>query len=105
MVANVRRVVITHPEWGIYLGSCFGLGFWSKLDCAGQSEACTFADEADAEDYVKTWDENNDPSDYTFVAIVCGTFATIAQLKGIGLDTTEMERELLLYGSDDAVTA
>jgi len=96
----MARTVITHPDWGVYLGSWLGLGFFSKLDCAGQHEACTFESEADASEFIKTWDENSDPSIFTFVPVKSGEFATIAELKAAGLDTSEMERELLIYGSD-----
>lgn len=35
-------VVIVHPDLGVYLGSCLGLGFWSKMDPVGQPAAVTF---------------------------------------------------------------
>jgi hypothetical protein len=44
--------VINHPEMGVYLGSCMGLGFWSRLDPVDdtaatfdtQEEACRWID-------------------------------------------------------------
>ena len=50
-------VVIVHPEWGIYLGTCLGLGFWSKMDPAGQDAAVTFPSEEDANRHMDSWDE------------------------------------------------
>lgn len=51
------RVIIIHPEAGIFLGACMGLGFWSKLDPAGQVEAVTFPDETEAKRYLDSWPE------------------------------------------------
>jgi hypothetical protein len=60
------RIVIEHREMGIYLGSFLGMGFWSKLDLAGQDQAVTFTNETEAQEFVSSWDENNDPNDYTY---------------------------------------
>ena len=38
---TINLYVIEHPEWGYFLGRAMGLGFWSKLDPAGQ--VCCFA--------------------------------------------------------------
>lgn len=51
------RFVLYSPEAGVYLGNCMGLGFWSKLDAAGQTMACTFPTEQDAAEHVASWDE------------------------------------------------
>lgn len=45
---TVTRFVLYHFEWGIFLGECLGMGFWSLLDPVGQPAACTWATEADA---------------------------------------------------------
>lgn len=60
-------VVIVHPEMGIYLGLCFGLGFWSKLDPVGQTSAVCFDDEPQAREHIATWEEQ--PEGVTFVAV------------------------------------
>lgn len=44
---------------GVYLGSCLGLGFWSKLDPAGQVSAVTFKSKQDAKNYIASWDNPN----------------------------------------------
>lgn len=51
-----RGLVIVHPENGIYLGSCMGLGFWSKLDPVGQDAAVVFPTQEDARSHVESWD-------------------------------------------------
>ncbi len=89
------RVVITHPEFGAYIGSFLGLGFWTNMDCAGQTECVTFADETDARDFIKTWSENNDPVAYSFVTVNASSWADIATLKAAGIDTVALERESL----------
>lgn len=90
------RVVITHPEMGIYLGCCLGLGFWTKLDPVGQGEAVTFEDESDARDYVCSWDENNDPDVYTYVPVSSGS---IRGLTDAGLEPLlgDMAADYLRY--------
>ena len=93
--------VITHDEWGIYLGSCMGLGFWSRLDPAGQIEAVVFEDPATARTYIRGWDENNDPTDYRFVEVKAtyAKYATLADLKAAGLGhlVGEMEKSGLEF--------
>ena len=63
------RFVIVHPEWGIYLGSCVGLGFWSQLDPVGQTHAVTFESIEEARTHIMSWDENNNPKLYKFVKV------------------------------------
>ena len=48
--------VLHHPEFGVYLGSCMGLGFWSKLDPVGQDAAITFPSEKEARKIAASWD-------------------------------------------------
>ncbi|CAK7259125.1 hypothetical protein [Shinella sp. WSD5-1] len=79
------RVVIVHPEMGIYLGSCFGLGFFSLLDCAGQTAACTFEDECDARACVSSRSENGDPDAYGYVPVAAKAWAEIMDLEAAGL--------------------
>jgi hypothetical protein len=52
----MMRFVITHPGYGIYLGSCLGLGFWSKMDPAGQDSAVTFPSTAEAQEHADGWE-------------------------------------------------
>lgn len=53
----VVRYLLTHPEHGIFLGTCAGLGFWSAVDPAGQDEAPTFPTEATIQAHLDSWDE------------------------------------------------
>jgi len=34
--------VLYNEEMGIYLGSCMGMGFWTKLDSVGQDAVVVF---------------------------------------------------------------
>ena len=79
------RVAIVSKSLGVYLGSCLGLGFWSKLDSAGQSSAVTFADESEASAHVYTW--RDVPADYDFVPVEAddGVYATAAACERAGL--------------------
>jgi hypothetical protein len=62
-------VVIYSKENGVFLGECFGLGFWTNLDAAGQPSAVTFPSEADARDYMETW-STPAPADVKLVEVV-----------------------------------
>lgn len=50
------RLLLVHPEMGVYLGSCMGLGFWSKLDPVGQVVAVTFESEKVVREVIDSWD-------------------------------------------------
>lgn len=49
--------VLYDETLGVYLGGCMGLGFWSKLDPAGQDAAVTFPSARDAEEHKASWDD------------------------------------------------
>lgn len=55
------RCVIVHREWGVYVGNCLGLGFFSLLDCAGQDCAVTFPSQAEAEAHINSWEPPSQP--------------------------------------------
>ncbi len=89
-------IVITHPEDGIYLGNCLGMGFWSLMDTAGQSQAATFESEAQARAHVMSWESHNDPDALTYQEVVCANefYATVEELKAAGLEDLLGEMEL-----------
>jgi len=60
------RTIIVHPDMGIYLGSCMGMGFFSLLDAVGQDRAVVFLDEPQARDHVAHRENNNDPDAYQY---------------------------------------
>ena len=58
----MERWILVHKEMGIFLGSCMGMGFWSKLDAAGQEEAVTFDSFMAAAKAISEWGgEQEDP--------------------------------------------
>lgn len=63
------RYVLYSEEAGIYLGSCMGLGFWSKMDPAGQDRACTFAGKDDVEAWKKSLDHPENLPDFHLVEV------------------------------------
>ncbi|MEH0291810.1 hypothetical protein V6R98_02195 [Agrobacterium sp. CCNWLW71] len=94
----MKGVVIVHPEAGIYLGHCLGLGFFSQLDCAGQDHATVISDIDLAREHIATWESNNDPSEYRFVEVdAAADWATIEELEAVGLSefTKTMRAERL----------
>jgi hypothetical protein len=81
----VSKIVIVHPEMGIYLGNCMGLGFFSNLDCAGQIFACVFPSENDAREHIRSWESANNPEGYRYVKVTCDQWADIDALDAAGL--------------------
>jgi hypothetical protein len=65
----MKRIVIYNEEMGIYLGNALGLGFWSKLDAVGQYAAVTFECRDDAVKHIQSWNESNNPDEYSFVLV------------------------------------
>lgn len=81
-----KKIAITHPEMGVYLGCCMGLGFWTLLDSAAQPAAVVFDSIEQAHEHIETWDEGNDPSAYGFREVAAdGHYATIPSLIAAGL--------------------
>lgn len=82
------RVIIVHPEMGVYLGSCMGFGFWSKLDPVGQTHAVAFADVNEAIQHIHSWDGARAPADYVLLDV--GTreagYASVAECAAAGAD-------------------
>jgi len=78
-------VVIHTQKEGIYLGSCMGLGFWSKLDSCGQLGVVTFHNEFAAKEYVKSWDNIPEGIEFTEVYPDDVQYASIAACVHTGL--------------------
>jgi hypothetical protein len=87
---KMRKILLVHDGWGVYLGSCLGLGFWSQQDPCGQTEAVTFPSEAEARDVVASWRPmvgEYDPDDFRYVEVeVAGEdgYATMAECVAAG---------------------
>jgi len=82
------RVIITHPEMGVYLGNCMGFGFWSKLDPVGQTHAVVFMDVDEAIQHIHSWDGMREPGDYVLLDVRTteGGYASIAECSAAGAD-------------------
>jgi hypothetical protein len=81
-------VIITHPERSICVRSCMGLRFRSLRDSAGQDRAVTFPSEVEARDYVRFWENNNNPDDYHYLPVTTAenSYAIVAELRTASLD-------------------
>lgn len=71
-------VLIVSESLGIFLGSCLGFGFWSKVDPVGQMSAPVFANHNAALGFVATWADK--PSDLSYVPIT-PDFETYASME------------------------
>lgn len=82
-----KHFLIYSKDWGVYLGSCMGLGFWSKLDPVGQSEACVFENHKQANEHMKSWD-SQPPSDTCLLEVNTqnGQYATLAECMMAGVE-------------------
>ncbi|KXH70614.1 MAG: hypothetical protein AM326_12325 [Candidatus Thorarchaeota archaeon SMTZ-45] len=60
---------MVHSEQGVYIGSCMGLGFWSKLDAVGQTHAVVFDSKDQAMSCVNSWDNPMPESDLSFLPV------------------------------------
>jgi len=48
-----KGYVVYNEEFGVFIGMCFGLGFWSKLDPVDQPGAVAFSTIDDAVEFTK----------------------------------------------------
>lgn len=82
----MKRLVIFDDEMGIYLGSCIGLGFWSKLDPVGQTHAVTFESDESIAFVMSHW-ECGPPNNWRAVPVdvATGDYASIAECEAAGL--------------------
>lgn len=81
-----KSIVISSADWGVYLGTAMGMGFWSNLDPVGQDVACTFESEEQAKEIIASWD-SQPPADtkFTLVEAKHEFHATIPECVNAGL--------------------
>lgn len=53
----ICKILITHPQHGVFLGSAMGLAFWSECESAGQNQAVICSTEDTAREFIATWSE------------------------------------------------
>ena len=96
------RIVITHSEMGIFIGSSTGLAFWSRMDSAGQGCAVSFESQEQARKLIRGWRNKaiNDPAAYTFAEVSCDRYATLADLIKAGLG--DMTGDMLANMADNS---
>jgi hypothetical protein len=81
-----RKYVLTHPEWGIYLGHALGLGFWTLLDVVGQEQACVFDTVEQARKHIASWDHQpKEPPVVRSVVVASAHWATVRELRAANL--------------------
>lgn len=80
-----ERILIFHPEMGVYLGNCLGLGFWSKLDPGGQDAAVTFESAEEAINHAASWDDLVLNLKFASVKTCARNYATILEIEAAGL--------------------
>lgn len=82
----MTRYLLYSDDYGVYLGSFLGMGFWSKLDPVGQDEAITFESKELAIAFMQTWNSEAPNVQVVPIEIPKGNrYATIKQCMVIGL--------------------
>jgi len=89
-----ERYLAWHPEAGVFLGACMGMGFWSKWDPVGQDHAPTFAKPSDVQEYINSWDDPDSMPGVEVKRVLCGApvnhegscYATIAECVEAGCE-------------------
>lgn len=69
LITAAHRYIIVDKEWGVYIGSAMGMGFWSKLDPVGQSCAATFGTPVEAMEWINTWETGRERP-FTFLPVI-----------------------------------
>ena len=82
---NYKRFVIYDLNFGVYLGACMGLGFWSLLDAAGQDMACVFESKDDAQNHVDSWDSKPTAMSFIPVETKDPVYASISECVSAGI--------------------
>lgn len=84
-MASFDRVVIVHPDHGVFLGLFLGLAFYSMLDSAGQTMAPVFVSNDQAETFMSSW--KCCTKDHRIVPLVTSQdmAATVSDLQSAGL--------------------
>ena len=88
------RFVLWTQEEGVYLGSCMGFGFWSKLDSVGQDCAATFESREQALEYAKTWNSQMLGLNTREIQCEDSYYATIEECVAAGLPRWEPDMSL-----------
>lgn len=87
--ASKRRLLVSR-SMGVYLGSCMGMGFWSKLDPVDQPSAVTFDSAETIRNVMAEWDGLGSlPSDMIFPEVEDADgdgYATEAECVAAGVD-------------------
>lgn len=87
-------LVLVHPEYGIFLGHCLGLAFWSKIDPVGQPGAPTFPSHEALHQALSTWlatEPGREQMAGHEVLPDDGTYASAAACAAAGLDPWQDE--------------
>ena len=81
-----ERYLLIHPEWGIFLGTMWGMGWWSKLDSVGQLAANVFDEPDQIHKFVDTFEYKPQEYDVEKVLTKDPEWATIEEIEAMGLE-------------------
>lgn len=83
----MKKIAITHPEYGIFVGRLHGLGFWSKVDSVGQDRVIVFDTVDDAKEFLQEFEMPValETFDFPEVEVLDEWYADIAELRAAGL--------------------
>ena len=84
----MERYIIVSKEIGVYLGSCFGLHFWSKIDAVGQDSAIVFPSVNEARGFLNMYPAKFSVGDFVAIKKVVTSndhYASIAECVAVGV--------------------
>jgi hypothetical protein len=98
-----ERYIIVSKEIGVYLGSCFGFHFWSKIDAVGQDSAVVFPSADEARKFLKVYPTEFSVGDFVSIKKVItinDRYASIVECVGVGVpDWSEQLKRGELIGN------
>lgn len=63
------KYLLYKQDWGVYLGCCLGLGFWSNLDPAAQDRAVVFDSPSEVTEYLDGWEDPGLVDQFTILPV------------------------------------
>jgi hypothetical protein len=64
----MKEYILSHREWGIYLGSAYKIAYWSRIDCSNLPKAATWVSPAEAREFTRQL--GGEPEEFTITPVI-----------------------------------